>query len=70
MWLAALISVQNTKFMVIYKETVKSSAPALQSTRIGDQLRESIQHNHYSLSMEKAFLQWVHFFVLCCGPSG
>lgn len=33
--------------------------PVLRSTRLLDQLREHIQHLHYSLSNKKASLHWV-----------
>ena len=40
--------------MSSYKNSVKPSVPALQSTRVLDQLRECIRQMHYSLSMENA----------------
>ena len=50
----------------IYSHSHKNwepSAPALQSTRILNQLRERIRHEHYSFGTEKAYLHWVRFFV-------
>ena len=37
--------------------------PALQSTRLLDQVRERARYLHYSLATEKAYLYWVRFFV-------
>ncbi len=37
--------------------------PALQSTRLLDQLRERARYLHYSLRTEKAYAYWVRFFV-------
>lgn len=37
--------------------------PALQSTRLLDQVRERIRYLHYSLRTEEAYVYWVRFFV-------
>lgn len=42
---------------------MKPGTPALQSTRLLDQLRERIRYMHYSLSTEKVYVYWVRFFV-------
>jgi uncharacterized protein YfbU (UPF0304 family) len=41
----------------------KVAAPALQSTRLLDQVRERSRYLHYSLQTEKAYLHWVRFFI-------
>ena len=46
---------------------MKHGKPVLQSTRLLDQVRERIRYLHYSLSTEKVYLYWVHFFVLWHG---
>ena len=42
---------------------MKPGAPPLQSARLLDQVRERIRYMHYSLKTEKAYLDWVRFFV-------
>ena len=37
--------------------------PALQSTRLLDQVRERARYLHYSLRTEKAYLYWIRFFI-------
>ncbi|MEJ5992717.1 integron integrase [Ramlibacter sp. PS3R-8] len=37
--------------------------PALQSTRLLDQVRERVRYLHYSLRTEEAYVYWVRFFV-------
>ncbi len=37
--------------------------PALQSTRLLDQVRERARYLHYSLRTEKAYIYWVRFFI-------
>jgi len=49
---------------------MKPGAPALQSTRLLDQLRERIRYMHYSLSTEKVYLYWVRFFIRWHGRGG
>ena len=39
------------------------TAPAFQSTRLLDQVRERARYLHYSLRTEKAYLYWVRFFI-------
>jgi len=39
--------------MSSYKNSVKTSTPTLQSTRVLDQLRGRIRYKHYSLSTEQ-----------------
>ena len=41
----------------------RSSRPALQSTRLLDQVRERIRYLHYSLRTEQAYLLWVRAFI-------
>lgn len=49
---------------------MKTRTPALQSTRLLDQVRERIRYLHYSLATEKVYLYWVRFFVRWSGRSG
>jgi integron integrase len=42
---------------------MKPRSPALQSTRLMDQVRERIRYLHYSLSTEKLYVYWVRFFI-------
>ena len=42
---------------------MKPGMPALHSVRLLDQLRERIRYVHYSLSTEKASVDWVRFFI-------
>lgn len=49
---------------------MKPGTPALQSTRLLDQLRERIRYMHYSLSTEKVYLYWVRFFIRWHGRGG
>jgi site-specific recombinase XerD len=56
--------------MSSYKNSVKSSTPVLQSTRVLDQLRKRIRYMHYSLSTEKVYVCWVRFFIRWSGHGG
>ncbi len=56
--------------MSSYKNFVKPSTPALQSTRVLDQLRERIRYMHYSLSTEQVYVYWVRFFIRWSGNCG
>lgn len=42
--------------MYRYNKTEKVAAPALQSIRLLDQIRERIRYLHYSLQTEKVYL--------------
>jgi uncharacterized protein YfbU (UPF0304 family) len=42
---------------------MKPGAPSLQSSRLLDQVRERIRYAHYSLKTEKAYLDWIRFFI-------
>lgn len=53
-----------------YIGSAKVAAPALQSTRLLDQVRERVRYLHYSLQTEKAYLHWVRFFVRWHGRHG
>lgn len=48
----------------------KVPAPALQSTRLLDQIRERIRYLHYSLQTEKAYLYRARFFIRWHGRNG
>ena len=56
--------------MSSYKNFVKPGTPALQSTRVLDQLRERIRYMHYSLSTEHVYVYWVRFFIRWSGSAG
>jgi integron integrase len=56
--------------MSSYKNFVKPGTPALQSTRVLDQLRERIRYMHYSLSTEQVYVYWVRFFIRWSGNDG
>ena len=43
---------------------MKPGAPSLQSSRLLDQVRERIRYAHYSLKIEKAYQNWIRFFIL------
>lgn len=49
--------------MSSYKNFAKPGTPALQSTRVLNQLRERIRYMHYSLSTEQVYDYWVRFFI-------
>ena len=49
---------------------MKPRSPVFQSTRLLDQVPESIRYMHYSLSTEKTYLHWVKFFVRWHGRNG
>jgi integron integrase len=49
---------------------MKPGTPALQSTRLLDQMRERIRYLHYSLSTEQVYLYWVRFFIRWSGRGG
>ena len=53
-----------------YNTNEKVAAPALQSIRLMDQVRERIRYLHYSLQTEKVYLYWTRFFVRWHGKSG
>ena len=53
-----------------YNKTEKVAAPALQSIRLLDQVRERIRYLHYSLQTEKAYLYWARFFIRWHGKTG
>jgi hypothetical protein len=42
---------------------MKASASSLQSTRLPDQIRERVQHTHYSLNANKNYTYWIRFFI-------
>jgi integron integrase len=44
-------------------KSVGSSLPALQSSRLLDQVRERIRYLHYSIRTEQAYVHWVKAFV-------
>jgi hypothetical protein len=43
--------------------TTNRGKPALQSTRLLDQVRERIRYLHYSLRTEHAYLLWIRAFI-------
>ena len=49
--------------MYSINKNAKSGKPILQSTRLLDQLRESIRYRHYSLRTEQAYVYWVRWFI-------
>ncbi|MBL8371006.1 MAG: phage integrase N-terminal SAM-like domain-containing protein [Burkholderiaceae bacterium] len=49
---------------------MKPGTPALRSTRLLDQVRESIRYFHHSRQTEKAYLYWVRFFIRWHGRAG
>jgi integron integrase len=53
-----------------YNNPAKVAAPALQSTRLLDQVRERIRYLHYSLQTEKVYLYWARFFIRWHGRDG
>jgi hypothetical protein len=52
-----------TGCMSSYKKFVKPGTPALQSTRVLDQLRERIRYMQYSLRSEQVDVYWVRVFI-------
>jgi integron integrase len=52
------------------KTAITPSLPALRSTRLLEQVRETIRYRHYSLSTEKNYVYWVRFFVRWSGRQG
>ena len=56
--------------MYRYIEADKVAAPAFQSVRLLDQLRERVRYLHYSLQTEKAYLYWARFFIRWHGRTG
>ena len=44
-------------------KSIRSPLPALQSSRLLDQVRERIRYLHYSIRTEQAYVQWVRAFV-------
>ncbi len=44
-------------------KSVTGSLPALQSSRLLDQVRERIRYLHYSIRTEQAYVHWVRAFV-------
>ncbi len=49
---------------------MKPGTPALQSTRVLDQLLERIRYMHYILSTEQVYVYWVRFFIRWSGNGG
>jgi integrase len=45
------------------KSAINRSLPALQSSRLLDQVRERIHYLHYSIRTEQAYVHWVRAFV-------
>ena len=43
---------------------MKPGAPSLQSNRLLDQVRDRIQHTHYSIKNEKNYHYSISFFIL------
>ncbi len=41
--------------------------PALQSSRLLDQVRERIRYCHYSLRTEQSYVYWIRFFIRFSG---
>ena len=41
--------------------------PALQSSRLLDQVRERIRYCHYSLRTEQIYVYWIRFFIRFSG---
>ena len=62
-WLAALLFREYTVRKYSYQFFMKPDAPALQSTRLLDQLRERIRYFYYRISTEQIYLYWVRFFI-------
>ncbi len=56
--------------MYSYNKNEKVAAPALQSIRLLDQVRERVRYLHYSLQTEKAYLYWARFFIRWHGRAG
>ena len=53
-----------------YNKHEKVAAPALQSIRLLDQVRERVRYLHYSLQTEKVYLYWARFFIRWHGRAG
>ena len=53
-----------------YIGSAKVAAPARQSTRLLDQVRERMRYLHYSPQTEKAYLHGVRFFMCWHGRNG
>ncbi len=53
-----------------YNKPAKVAAPALQSIRLLDQVRERVRYLHYSLQTEKVYLYWARFFIRWHGRAG
>ncbi len=56
--------------MYSYNKNEKVAAPALQSIRLLDQVRERVRYLHYSLQTEKVYLYWARFFIRWHGRAG
>src|SRR5215203_4112390 len=59
---------------ILYKNTVLTNPmktagfrPALQSSRLLDQVRERIRYCHYSLRTEQNYVYWIRFFIRFSG---
>ncbi len=59
---------------ILYKNTVLTDPmksadfrPALQSSRLLDQVRERIRYCHYSLRTEQTYVYWIRFFIRFSG---
>jgi hypothetical protein len=55
-----------------HKTGRKTAAPALQVTRLLDQIRDRFRYIHYNLKTVKTYLYWIRFIVHCSAtqPSG
>ena len=56
--------------MYSHNRNEKVAAPALQSIRLLDQVRERVRYLHYSLQTEKVYLYWARFFIRWHGRNG
>jgi hypothetical protein len=50
-------------------KSIGSPLPALQSSRLLDQVRERIRYLHYSIRTEQAYVHWVRAFARFHGPA-
>ncbi|OIQ71435.1 hypothetical protein GALL_469490 [mine drainage metagenome] len=69
-WLADWLTDGLTVEKNSYKRTMKPGTPVLHSVRLLDPLRERIRYLDYSLSTEKAYVDWVRFFIRWHGRGG
>ena len=56
--------------LTVFMMPSKPASYIPQSPRLLDQLRKVLQHKHYSLRTEDAYLCWVNFFVRWHGRNG